>query len=49
MTPETVAAMTKLGVTMTQDYAWQYKGRLRSPLAEKMESMTRFAETWLTG
>lgn len=46
ISPETVAAMAKLGVTMTQDYAWQYKGRLRSPLAEKQASMTRFAETY---
>lgn len=46
VTPETVAEMAKLGVTMTQDYAWQYKGRLRSPLAEKQASMTRFAETY---
>jgi probable F420-dependent oxidoreductase len=47
LTRETVAAMEKLGVTMTQDYAWQFKGRLRSPLAQKLDDMTRFAETWL--
>ena len=34
-------------VTMTQDYAWLYKGEPKTPFAHKRETMMRFAERWL--
>ncbi|MFO0687904.1 MAG: TIGR03619 family F420-dependent LLM class oxidoreductase [Myxococcota bacterium] len=36
--------MADLGVTMTQDYAWFYKGEHTSTLERKRETMERFAE-----
>jgi len=36
--------LADLGVTMTQDYAWFYKGERTSTLARKRETMERFAE-----
>ncbi len=40
----TLERMAKLGVTMTQDYAWFYKGEPYSSLEHKRETMERFAE-----
>lgn len=36
--------LADLGVTMTQDYAWFYKGERASSFARKRETMERFAE-----
>jgi len=36
--------LADLGVTMTQDYAWFYKGERASTLERKRETMARFAE-----
>jgi alkanesulfonate monooxygenase SsuD/methylene tetrahydromethanopterin reductase-like flavin-dependent oxidoreductase (luciferase family) len=36
--------LADLGVTMTQDYAWFYKGERTSSLARKRETMERFAD-----
>jgi len=41
---DTLRRMSDLGVTMTQDYAWFYKGEPTSSLAHKRETMSRFAE-----
>jgi hypothetical protein len=47
LTPEAVRRMDDLGVTMTQDYAWLYKGEPRSPFTHKRDTMCRFAEQWI--
>jgi probable F420-dependent oxidoreductase len=39
--------LEEMGVTMTQDYAWLYKGEPRSPFERKRETMERFAERWI--
>ena len=44
---DTLKRMADLGVTMTQDYAWFYKGEPFSPLEHKRESMERFAERYI--
>ena len=44
----TAARMVELGVTMTQDYAWLYKGTPTSNFEHKRETMQRFAERWIT-
>jgi len=41
---DTLRRMADLGVTMTQDYAWFYKGEPWSSLDHKRETMERFAE-----
>jgi probable F420-dependent oxidoreductase len=41
---DTLRRMADLGVTMTQDYAWFYKGEPWSSLDHKRETMQRFAE-----
>jgi len=41
---DTLRRMADMGVTMTQDYAWFYKGEHRSSFAHKRETMERFAE-----
>lgn len=41
---DTLRRMADLGVTMTQDYAWFYKGTRTSSLEHKRETMERFAE-----
>ncbi len=41
--------MEELGVTMTQDYAWLYKGTPTSPFEHKRATMERFAERWMAG
>jgi hypothetical protein len=41
---DTLRRMADLGVTMTQDYAWFYKGEPYSSLDHKRETMQRFAE-----
>jgi probable F420-dependent oxidoreductase len=41
---DTLRRMADMGVTMTQDYAWFYKGEQRSSFARKRETMERFAE-----
>jgi len=43
-----LARLEDLGVTMTQDYAWLYKGTPTSSFEYKRESMQRFAEQWIT-
>ncbi len=40
----TLERMAELGVTMTQDYAWFYKGEPYSTLEHKCETMERFAD-----
>jgi probable F420-dependent oxidoreductase len=40
----TLERMADLGVTMTQDYAWFYKGEPYSTLEHKRDTMRRFAE-----
>ena len=47
--PSALARLEDLGVTMTQDYAWLYKGTPRSPFEHKRETMQRFAEQWIAG
>ena len=37
-----------LGVTMTQDYAWFYKGEPYSPVQQKKDSMSRFADQYIS-
>jgi probable F420-dependent oxidoreductase len=46
---DTLRRMADLGVTMTQDYAWFYKGEPWSSLAHKRETMERFAEETIHG
>lgn len=41
--------LADLGVTMTQDYAWFYKGERSSTLERKRETMERFAEETIEG
>lgn len=41
--------LADLGVTMTQDYAWFYKGEHASSFARKRETMERFAEETIEG
>lgn len=41
--------LADLGVTMTQDYAWFYKGERTSTLERKRETMERFAEATIEG
>jgi probable F420-dependent oxidoreductase len=41
--------LADLGVTMTQDYAWFYKGERASTLARKRETMERFAGETIEG
>jgi alkanesulfonate monooxygenase SsuD/methylene tetrahydromethanopterin reductase-like flavin-dependent oxidoreductase (luciferase family) len=45
--PSCVARMEELGVTMTQDYAWLYKGTPSSGFEHKRATMERFAEQWI--
>jgi probable F420-dependent oxidoreductase len=47
VTPDGVRHLEELGVTMTQDYAWFYRGEPYSPVANKKDSMSRFAETFI--
>jgi probable F420-dependent oxidoreductase len=42
-----VRRLEDLGVTMTQDYAWFYRGEPYSPLADKKDSMSRFADAFI--
>jgi probable F420-dependent oxidoreductase len=44
-----LSRMEELGVTMTQDYAWLYKGTPTSPFEHKRAAMERFAERWIGG
>ena len=44
---DSVQRLEDLGVTMTQDYAWLYKGEPRSEFSHKRETMLRFAERWI--
>jgi probable F420-dependent oxidoreductase len=44
---DSVRRLEELGVTMTQDYAWFYKGEPYSPLQKKKESMSRFADQFI--
>lgn len=47
VTADSVARLAEIGVTMTQDYAWFYKGEPYSPLQHKLDTMSRFAETFI--
>ena len=49
VTPDSVRRLEDLGVTMTQDYAWFYRGEPYSPVQKKKDSMSRFAEQFLDG
>lgn len=40
---DTLKRMAESGVTMTQDYAWFYKGEPYSPIEHKRETMERYA------
>ena len=42
-----IRRLEDLGVTMTQDYAWFYKGEPYSPVQKKKDSMSRFAEQFI--
>jgi probable F420-dependent oxidoreductase len=42
-----LARLEELGVTMTQDYAWLYKGTPTSSFEHKRSTMERFAERWI--
>jgi probable F420-dependent oxidoreductase len=42
-----IRRLEDLGVTMTQDYAWFYKGEPYSPVQKKKDSMSRFAEEFI--
>ena len=44
---DTLKRMADLGVTMTQDYAWFYKGEPYSSLEHKRAGMERFAERYI--
>jgi probable F420-dependent oxidoreductase len=44
-----LARLEELGVTMTQDYAWLYKGTPTSSFEHKRATMERFAERWIAG
>jgi alkanesulfonate monooxygenase SsuD/methylene tetrahydromethanopterin reductase-like flavin-dependent oxidoreductase (luciferase family) len=46
---DALSRMEELGVTMTQDYAWLYKGTPTSPFEHKRATMERFAERWIRG
>jgi alkanesulfonate monooxygenase SsuD/methylene tetrahydromethanopterin reductase-like flavin-dependent oxidoreductase (luciferase family) len=41
---DTLRRLADLGVTMTQDYAWFYKGERTSSLEHKRSTLERFAE-----
>jgi alkanesulfonate monooxygenase SsuD/methylene tetrahydromethanopterin reductase-like flavin-dependent oxidoreductase (luciferase family) len=47
VTPDNVARLEDLGVTMTQDYAWLFKGEPYSPVGKKKDAMSRFAESFI--
>ena len=47
VTPDGVRRLEDLGVTMTQDYAWFYRGEPYSPVQKKKDSMSRFAEQFI--
>jgi alkanesulfonate monooxygenase SsuD/methylene tetrahydromethanopterin reductase-like flavin-dependent oxidoreductase (luciferase family) len=42
-----LARLEEMGVTMTQDYAWLYKGTPTSSFEHKRATMERFAEQWI--
>ncbi len=42
-----IRRLEELGVTMTQDYAWSHKGEPYSPVQNKKDSMSRFAEQFI--
>ena len=44
----TLERMSAAGVTMTQDYAWFYKGEPYSSLEHKRETMERFAQSTIS-
>ena len=39
--------MRSVGVTMTQDYAWLYKGEPYSEVGKKKDTMSRFADRFI--
>ncbi|MEO5837639.1 MAG: hypothetical protein ABIQ73_03700 [Acidimicrobiales bacterium] len=43
-----IRRLEALGVTMTQDYAWLYKGEPYSTVQHKKDSMSRFADQFIT-
>ncbi|MEO8696948.1 MAG: TIGR03619 family F420-dependent LLM class oxidoreductase [Acidimicrobiales bacterium] len=43
-----IRRLEELGVTMTQDYAWFYKGEPYSTVQHKKDSMSRFADQFMT-
>jgi probable F420-dependent oxidoreductase len=47
LTADKVRRLSDLGVTMTQDYAWLYKGEPFSDLGKKKDDMSRFADEFI--
>jgi probable F420-dependent oxidoreductase len=47
VTHDSVGRLEEMGVTMTQDYAWFYRGEPYSDIAKKKASMARFADTFI--
>lgn len=47
LTVDRLRRLRDIGVTMTQDYAWLYKGEPYSDVAKKKESMSRFADQFI--
>jgi probable F420-dependent oxidoreductase len=47
LTVDRLRRLADLGVTMTQDYAWFYKGEPYSDVAHKQDTMSRFADRFI--
>ena len=43
-----IRRLEDLGVTMTQDYSWFHKGEPYSPVQKKKDSISRYAEQFIT-
>jgi probable F420-dependent oxidoreductase len=48
ITVDRLRRLRDIGVTMTQDYAWLYKGEPYSDVAKKKDSMSRFADQFIS-
>lgn len=47
LTPDRIRRLEELGVTMTQDYAWLYKGVPFCDVQQKKDDMSRFADAFI--
>jgi probable F420-dependent oxidoreductase len=47
LTVDRLRALRDVGVTMTQDYAWLYKGEPYSDVGKKKDAMSRFADRFI--